>query len=165
MKIRDLYSFGNSSNTRLETVSGYLQLTARKMIRTTPVDCGVPYRGGKRTIDDQEDIFSKGWSKCDGIEKISYHQKTDNEGFGLALDIVPYIKGKGFDYTATGRFGIIIAYMLEAWEELQDSGEIPIDLYLHAGGLWKNRGGDPTALGWDMAHFEIRDYPQIQRLT
>jgi hypothetical protein len=52
--------------------------------------------------------------------------------------------------------------MLEGWQELQDEGEIPKDLFLHWGGLWSHK--DPLRLGWDLAHYEIRDYEQIERV-
>ncbi len=94
---------------------------------------------------------------------ISFHQIKDENGEGQALDLVPYIKGVGFSYKAFGRFGIIGSLMLEAWEELQEEGKIPKDLFLHWGGLWKSRDG--IKLGWDLAHFEIRKYEQLIRLA
>lgn len=162
MKVRNKYNYGSSSTTRLNTVSKYLVLTARKALMCSPVDFGVPWMGGKRTKPEQKDIFDKGYSRCDGTIKVSYHQKIDEDHKGKALDLVPYIPGTGFDYEATGRFGIIGMLMLEAWEELQDEGKIPSGLHLHWGGLWRNR--EPNDLGWDLAHYEIRSTPQIEQL-
>ena len=162
MKARNKFSYGRSSNTRLNTVSDYLVLAAKKALKCSPVDFGVPWMGGKRTAEDQKDIFDKGYSRCDGTDKISFHQKTDDVGKGLALDLVPYIPGVGFAYDAYGRFGIIGMLMLEAWEELKDEGKIPNEFHLHWGGLWRNR--EPKDLGWDMAHFEIRAVVQQEQL-
>jgi len=162
MKARNKYNFGESSNTRKRSVSKYLQLAAEKAIKCSPVDFGVPWMGGKRTAEEQYDIFVKGYSRADGTNKISYHQKTDETGSGKALDLVPYIPGVGFAYDAVGRFGIIGMLMLEAWEELQDEGKIPETLHLHWGGFWRNR--EPKDLGWDLAHYEIRSAPQVERL-
>ena len=162
MKVRNKYKYGNTSNERRKDVSEYLIITSDKALKCSPVDFGVPMDGGLREDDRQNEIFLMGNSSCDGYNKKSYHQKKDQNGKSLALDLVPYIKYKGFVYDAFGRFGIIGMLMLEAWEELQNEGLIPLDKYLHWGGLWTNKG--PKKLGWDLAHYEIRDYPQIEKL-
>jgi peptidoglycan L-alanyl-D-glutamate endopeptidase CwlK len=160
MKKRNKYNFGKSSKRRLSDVSDYLQLTARRALICSPIDFGVSYMGGKRTAEQQNEIFKKGHSNCDGYKKISFHQKTNEKEKGLALDLVPYISGEGLSYKAHGRFGVIGMLMLEAWQEHQDEGEIPEGLFLHWGGLWSHK--DPLRLGWDLAHYEIRDYEQIE---
>lgn len=162
MKDRGKFELGRTSNERRREVSGYLNMTANRAIRCSPIDFGVPMDGGKRTDERQNAIFLKGFSRCDGYEDKSFHQQVDENGLGKALDLVPYIKGVGLCYDAPGRAGIIGMLMLEAWEELQEEGIIPRSLHLHWGGLWKN--SDPKKLGWDLAHFEIRTYSQIERL-
>ena len=162
MKVRDKFRFGNTSNERRRNVSEYLNLAADKAILCSPIDFGVPMYGGLRAAERQNMIFRKGWSRCDGYNNKSFHQQTDENGKGQALDLVPYIPGEGFCYDAPGRLGVIGMLMLEAWEELQDLGKIPRSLYLHWGGLWNNKGA--KRLGWDLAHFEIRDYEQRERL-
>ena len=162
MKVRNKYKYGPSSNKRRRDVSGYLIITSDRALQCSPIDFGVPVDGGKRKAKRQNWIFKKGWSRCDGYNDKSFHQQVDEDGLGKALDLVPYIPGQGLCYDALGRFGVIGMLMLEAWEELQDEGVIPRDLFLHWGGLWKNR--DPKKLGWDLAHFEIRNFPQIERL-
>ena len=162
MKARNKYFFGRSSTARKRGVSRYLRRTAEKAIQSSPVNFGVPWMGGKRTAEEQRDIFEKGYSKADGYDKLSYHQKTDSTGNGMAIDLVPYIPDVGYAYDAVGRFGIIGMLMLEAWEELQDEGKIPKVLHLHWGGFWRNR--EPKSLGWDLAHYEIRSAPQVERL-
>lgn len=162
MKVRNKFKFGGSSTARKETVSRYLQLAADKAIECSPVDFGVPWMGGKRTAEEQKDIFDKGYSRCDGYNKTSFHQRVDDKGKGKAIDLVPYIPGVGFAYDAAGRFGIIGMLMLEAWEELQDEGKIPKTLHLHWGGFWRNK--EPKNLGWDLAHYEIRSTLQVEKL-
>lgn len=157
MKKRNKYNYGKSSERRLSGVSDYLQMTARRALICSPVDFGVPWMGGVREDEEQNQIFKEGHSRCDGYKKKSLHQKKI-DGKGQALDLVPYVAGIGFSYDAAGRFGIIGMLMLEAWEELQEEGLIPKDLYLHWGGLWSHK--DPVSLGWDLAHYEIRTYPQ-----
>jgi hypothetical protein len=162
MKIRDKFKFGNTSKRRRKDVSEYLILCLDRALMCSPVDGGIPYRGGLRIAIEQNEIFNEGHSSCDGYIKISFHQKKDSEGKGQAVDFVPYIKGFGYSYEAYGRFGILGMLMLEAWEELQDEGLIPKNLYLHWGGLWSHK--DPKKLGWDLAHYEIRSYPQIEKV-
>jgi peptidoglycan L-alanyl-D-glutamate endopeptidase CwlK len=156
MKVRNKYQFGNSSNTRKSTVSKYLQITADRAILCSPVDFGVPWMGGKRTTEEQQDIFAQGYSRADGVKVKSYHQS------GNAIDLVPYIPGIGYAYDAQARFGVIGMLMLEAWEELQDEGTIPKNLYLHWGGFWSKKA--PKNLGWDLAHYEIRNKPQVEQI-
>lgn len=162
MKKRNKYRLGRTSLRRRSDVSLYLVIASNRAILCSPVDFGVPLHGGAREDQEQNDIFKLGYSRADGFIKKSYHQIRDARGRGKALDLVPYIPGKGFEYTAYGRFGVIGMLMLEAWEELQDEGLIPKDIYLHWGGLWTSRDG--KKLGWDMAHYEIRNYPQKERL-
>lgn len=163
MKKRNKFKFGKSSARRLLTVSEYLQLAAKKAIQSSPIDFGVTWMGGLRTDIEQNDIYISGNSKADGYLNLSFHQKKDDEGKGKALDLVPYIASYGaFSYKAFGHFGIIGMLMLEAWEELQEAGKIPKDLFLHWGGFWSHK--DPEKLGWDMAHYEIRNYKQEERI-
>ena len=163
MKTRNLYSYGSTSEERRKDVSEYLIRCSNLALLCSPIDFGVPRYGGLRTAEIQNEIFLEKWSKCDGFEKLSKHQKTDDEGKGLALDLVPYIKKiKGFSYKAEGRLGIIGSLMLQAWDESKKDGWIPANLYLHWGGLWKSKDG--IKLGWDLAHFEIRKYEQKIRL-
>lgn len=162
MKRRNKYKYGRLSLSRRLGVSDYLIMASNRAISCSPVDFGVPQYGGVREDMLQNHIFKLGHSRADGFIKKSFHQIRDILGRGQALDLVPYIPGVGFDYTADGRFGIIGMLMLEAWEELKKEGRIPRVLCLHWGGLWKSEDG--KKLGWDMAHFEIRDYPQIEKL-
>lgn len=158
---RKKFKWGKSSQQRKETVSDYLQLCADRALECSPIDFGIPWMGGKRTDEDQAEIFEAGNSKCDGYKIKSNHQKVDKNDKGRALDVVPYING-GYDYNAHGHFGIIGMLMLEAWQELQDEGLIPKTLHLHWGGFWKPR--QSGYLGWDLAHYEIQYKPQIIRL-
>jgi hypothetical protein len=162
MKKRNKYFLGKSSRRRKSTISRYLQLTVDRTMPCLPFDAGIPWAGGWRGAPMQNGIFKEGHSGCDGYKNLSYHQKKGSDGKGLAVDVVPYIRGIGFDYNAHGRFGMIAAMMLEAWEELKEEGVIPRELYLHWGGFWKNK--TPSSLGWDLAHYEIRGYEQVIKL-
>jgi len=53
-------------------------------------DCGYDTIGNhwKRSDIEQKELFKKGLSKCDGIEKVSEHQ------YGKAIDIWIMVEGK-----------------------------------------------------------------------
>lgn len=162
MRKYKLFKYGKNSNKNIDSTSKYLQMTARRALPCSPFDFGAPQYSGWRDSNMQYKIYKNNYSKCDGVITLSYHQKTDEEGKGLALDLVPYFKGHGFSYIAHGHFGMLGMLMLEAWQELQDLGKIPKGLYLHWGGFWSHK--DPFTLGWDMAHYEIRRYKQVIKL-
>jgi hypothetical protein len=153
-------SLSNRSIKNMDGVSPYLQMTIIRAISISPVDFGVLETGGERTASMQYNIFKEGFSKCDGYEKLSYHQS------GNALDKVPYIGGK---YTWSNKQAFIDIYY--AWREaealLRKLNMIPDDIFFHHGLFWnwKDIDGDgiieiTDKLGWDAAHTEIRSYPQ-----
>jgi hypothetical protein len=82
-----------------------------------------------RSLADQRELFLKGASKCDGVEKVSAHQT------GLAADI--YAIGPG----PNGRK--IIVDVLK---------NIPVPWKIIRG-HWEELGGEPM-LSWDPCHFE-----------
>ena len=57
-------------------------------LKLTSVDFGIPSTGGYRTKEDQNILFKKGLSMCDGVIKKSYHQS------GNAFDVFAYVDGK-----------------------------------------------------------------------
>lgn len=145
----------------INTVSPILQLLAQKLISKTKYDIGVLNLGGKRTSKEQNAIFLDGKSKCDGYKILSYHQS------GLAIDFVPYINGR---YTWDNKevFLDIAKKIFSIWEELEYS-KFTNGKFLHWGGFWSSVDLDGNGLlepsdklGWDVAHYEIRDFKQIK---
>jgi len=57
-------------------------------IRRTPIDFGVAWMGGKRTAEEQNQLFKEGYSQCDGYEKLSKHQSGD------AIDLNIFVSSK-----------------------------------------------------------------------
>jgi peptidoglycan L-alanyl-D-glutamate endopeptidase CwlK len=57
-------------------------------IRRTPIDFGVAWMGGKRTAEEQNQLFKEGYSQCDGYEKLSKHQSGD------AIDLNIFVGSK-----------------------------------------------------------------------
>jgi len=99
-------------------------------------DMTIPGHGGLRTEEEQNQIFKKGHSKCDGYNKKSYHQS------GNAVDVIPvvglYSNDKGFRHFA--------ACMFHSWQKLLKAGEVRG--LLEWGGHWQNF--------IDVPHWQIR---------
>lgn len=156
-----MYYLGKRSIANQDGVSPYLQMVNIRAISICSSDYGVLESGGERTAREQHQIFTDGHSKCDGYEKLSYHQS------GNALDTVPYIDGK---YTWSNRQAFID--ILDAWKqaeiELRKLNMIPDDIYIHHGIYWNWQDLDNDGileitdkLGWDAAHHELRSKPQV----
>lgn len=146
------YRWGSSSKGRMQGVSPYLIECANNTILESKYDLTIPWMGGLREAQEQNDIFKEGHSKCDGFQVLSYHQKEASDtGFGMALDIRPVGWSK-MDKKSLDRCGNYIArLMLINWQELvfkyaQEGVDIGVMIW----------GGTFGATGWDKPHFEIR---------
>ncbi len=121
-----MYKFGSRSLKRLEGVNPDLLKCAEMALAMSKHDMTIPGYGGLRTAEDQKTIFDKGFSKCDGYNKKSYHQT------GNAIDIIPvsggYANDKGFRHFA--------ACMFHTWQKLLKAGEVRGLLVW--GGHWLN---------------------------
>jgi len=159
------YSFGGASMRRTVGVDTDLVKIATLALAHSPIDMSIPWRGGKRTAEQQKDLFNSGNTRCDGYTYKSYHQS------GKALDLVPWYNGK-LDYKTTERFQIFARIMLATFKYLHEIGEIPPDVYLHWGGFWSaedtNNDGILSHIddkfGWDQPHWEFRSKPQTNVL-
>ena len=151
--------WGKGSVRNINTVYKVLQILAREIIIRSPYDLTVLKSGGKRTNKEQNVIYLAGNSKCDGYIKISYHQS------GFAIDFVPFINGKATWLNGLA-FLTVAKLIFEIWDEMIESGETE-GYFLHWGGYWGDQDLDGDGLleitdklGWDMAHYELRDFPQ-----
>lgn len=89
------FQWGQTSLNRMKDVDPRIVKVLFRAIRIMSrkkdgIDLTIPWMGGKRKADEQNALFLKGVSKCDGFEKLSNHQS------GLAIDVIPYIKGVNF---------------------------------------------------------------------
>ena len=155
-----MYTFGVKSLNILDTTSKYLQLCAKRTIKESKIDISIPEWGGLRDAEYQFKLYKKGWSKADGTNIKSNHQKMDAKGKSLALDLCAYHKGK---QSWNGeRLVYIAGLMLKNFKELKELKVVPDDLHLHWGGFWQPRKGNEEGLGFDLPHFEIRTLPQTK---
>lgn len=146
------YAWGKTSRKRMEGVNPYLVECANMTIAESVYDLTIPWLGGLRTPEDQNDCFKRGASKCDGYKVLSYHQaEAADNGYGNALDIIPYLTDGSDPYKDYRKLNYIGRLMLINWQELVFKyAQEGIDIGVM---IW---GGTFGASGWDKPHFEVR---------
>lgn len=108
----------------------------------SPIDFGIPADGGVRTAERQFELFQAKLSKCDGYDKISYHQT------GKALDFYAYVFGRASwqeEYLC-----VVAAAHLQAASIL--------GYRIEWGGFWQSRNPkiiNGIPYGWDMPHIQL----------
>ena len=139
----------------MQGVNPYLIECAEMTIGQSIYDLTIPWMGGTRKAQEQNDLFTGvnnggvSTSKCDGFETLSYHQiEAADNGFGNALDIIPVGKEP---YKETRKLNYIGRLMLLNWQELifkyaQEGVDIGVMIW----------GGTFGASSWDRPHYEIR---------
>ncbi len=152
-----MYKFGRRSVKNIQTTHKILQQLAVNVIARSKFDISVIDNGGLRTAEEQNELFKDDKSSCDGYKKISYHQS------GMAIDLIPYINGS-VTWKNKEAFLHIAEIALEEFNNIYTE-----DYYLHWGGFWsaKDLDGDgileiTDKLGWDLPHFELRNYKQTR---
>ena len=137
-----MYKFSKSSLKTLSGVYGPLEALVHSVLSNSKYDFGIPSTGGKRTADEQNKLFKKGWSKLDGYNKKSYHQS------GMAIDIALYDE-HGLCYECKDKYERIKEIMFHQFNVLKHIGVFPKESYIRWGGDWK------TFV--DIPHFELRN--------
>jgi len=115
-----------------------VQQIVKRALEISHVDFGIPKFGGKRTAQQQKQLFDEGKSQCDGYTNKSYHQT------GMAIDFYAFVSGK-----ATWEpvyLAMVAAAMLQAATEFGVQAEW--------GGLWSSKDG--SMYGWDCGHIQFK---------
>lgn len=129
------YKFSSRSLQQLSDIDEQLIQLMTRAITISPIDFGIPEFGGFRTAEQQQNLYLKGLSKCDGYKIKSYHQS------GKAVDVFAFINGKAsWDKVHLG----IIAGVI-----LSEANRMNIGL------RWGGTFGSNSFNGWDMPHFEL----------
>jgi peptidoglycan L-alanyl-D-glutamate endopeptidase CwlK len=110
-------------------------------IRRTPIDFGVAYMGGKRTAEEQNQLFKEGYSQCDGYEKLSKHQS------GNAIDLNVFVNSVSVENKEM--LCVIAGVMFSCASEL--------NINLRWGLDWNMNGDIRDNKFNDMYHFEIKE--------
>lgn len=127
-----MYKLSERSEKRLEGIDPILIEIVKESIKESPYDFGIPAFGGLRTAEEQNGLFMKKVSKCDGYKNKSYHQS------GKAFDIYAYINGKA---TWEKRYYMPIA------RHIQKIALEKFNVKLQWGGDWRSF--------IDLPHFQI----------
>jgi len=105
---------------------------------------------GTRTLKQQQKYFNDSKSKCDGINKISFHQTYPS----CAIDICPYPVDFRKKEKSRARFYQLSGYMLHACEMLYENGEIE---YKIISGLdWNKNFIFTDENFWDGPHYNLK---------
>lgn len=110
-------------------------------ITLTLIDFGHGPYSGRRTDEEQHQLFLDGKSKCDGYVNRGPHQD------GKALDFYAYVDGKAS--WEPEHLAMVAAAHLQAASML--------GYKVKWGGLWKSKNNPNSMYGWDMVHIELID--------
>lgn len=138
-----MFGFSERSIERKEGVDNQLDLVFKEAIKVSPIDFGIPGHGGKRTDGEQNELFVKGLSKCDGFEIRSKHQD------GKALDFYAFVNGQAS--WRPHHLSMVAGAIMATANRLYDEGMINIKL------KWGGEFDSDELDGWDKPHIEIKD--------
>lgn len=133
------YKLSERSLTRAKDVNIKLINLILLAIRRTPIDFGVAYQGGKRTAEEQNQLFKEGYSKCDGYEILSKHQSGD------AIDLNVFVGAKVVENKEM--LCVISGVMFACAEEL--------NMEIRWGLDWNKNGDIRDNIFNDQYHFEL----------
>ena len=83
-----MFKLSRRSYDRLTGVDPVLIHLVERAIKTTKVDFGIAFLGGRRSPLEQHKLFTDGFSTKDGFAKRSKHQS------GMAFDVIPFVDGR-----------------------------------------------------------------------
>lgn len=126
------YKMSQRSLKRLEGIEPILIEIVKAAITNSPYDFGIPAFGGLRTAEEQNGLFMKRVSNCDGFKNKSYHQT------GKAFDIYAYVDRKASWNKK---------HLTKIARHIQKVAKEEFNINLKWGGDWRNFK--------DMPHFQI----------
>jgi len=136
-----MFKFSKRSAERMKGVHPDLVVIFTEALKNSPIDFGIPEFGGLRSQGEQNILFQKSLSKCDGFDKKSNHQS------GNALDFYAYVDGRAS--WQKYHLSMVAGVILSTAKRLKKSGKINSELN------WGGTFGSDNFTGWDMPHMEI----------
>ena len=130
--------FSSSSRQRLETCDDKLQLLAEEVVKV--FDCTVVF--GHRTKEQQNKAYNEGKSK------LKYPKSKHNKYPSIAIDLAPYIAGKGISWDSSQCYffaGIVMGIASR------------LGINLRWGGDWDMDNDVNDQNFNDLVHFELID--------
>ena len=93
-----MFQLSKRSKSRLDGVLPVLIDVFEEGIKTCPHDFGIPKTGGRRTDQDQLDMYAIGRTTQKHRKPVTWtlnsNHKAKPDGFGYAIDIYAYVNGK-----------------------------------------------------------------------
>ena len=144
-------SFGNKSQSVIETTHNDLQLICHEVIKNIDFSA----IEGARTLAKQQEYFNATPPKTtlDGINDISKHQVTEEKPLSEAIDVAPYPIDFKNEYKAKARFYMLAGYFFQAASKLLEEGKITHKL--RWGGNWDGDSTFDDQSFDDLPHFEL----------
>lgn len=118
------FKLGSKSKAQAKGVRPDLIAVVEGAILITPQDFSL--HSGLRTTRQQKVLYNRGASQRDGVNRLSAHQKQ-SDGFGHAVDLVPYVSGQGLRWEWSLIYPIAASVFITAQEK---------GLELIWGGVW-----------------------------
>ena len=135
-------TFGQSSNTRLDTCHADLQLVMREAIKG-PYDFAITC--GHRGKKDQDTAYTNGASK------LQWPKSKHNRIPSMAVDVVVY----PVDWSDHSAFALLAGWIMATAARLKEEGKIAHRL--RWGGDWDTDGKTSDHSFKDFPHFELVD--------
>ncbi|NQZ20206.1 MAG: M15 family metallopeptidase [Bdellovibrionales bacterium] len=137
------YKLGRNSRKNLKGVNPHIVSLIERSLKKSPHDFGIPQYGGKRTAQEQNNLFHRipKVTQLDGFKKISYHQS------GQAFDIFVYDE-HGACWDCIEKYKEIADIIKAEFESMKLEGSFSEDEELVWGGDWIRFKDRP--------HFEVR---------
>jgi peptidoglycan L-alanyl-D-glutamate endopeptidase CwlK len=111
------------SDRRLLGVEPLLCQIVRAAIQHCPYEFQIAWMGGVRDATEQKALYDDGKSKCDGVIKLSLHQK------GMAFDIICYDENRVLSWD--------VDIFTEVANWIRHVAETQFNTELEWGGDWK----------------------------
>lgn len=134
-----MFKLSNNSKNNRRDVDPRLIKISDLAITFTMIDFGHGSTAGKRTAEQQYELYSQGKSKADGYKKSSKHQS------GRALDFYAFVDGRAS--WQRKHLAMVATALLQAANIL--------GYKIKWGGLWRSKGS--KLYGWDMPHIQLED--------
>ncbi len=150
-----MYSYGERSQTKLETCHSALIKMAHAGLIVSPVDITIIH--GWRGQEVQDALFDSGASEKEW--PFSKHNNMMSEGQNvtpesLAIDFGPWVDGK-VPWKDTHMFALIAGIFIATFYQLQIEDEISSDVLLRWGGDWDMDGSTTDQKLMDWGHMEL----------
>ena len=137
------FKLSKTSKQRIKDIRDPLKELIERSLKKSPHDFGIPANGGKRTAQEQNNLFHQRpkVTHLDGFKKKSYHQS------GNAFDIFVYDE-HGACWDCREKYKEIADIVKQEFELMKQEGLFKKDEQLFWGGDWTRFK--------DLPHFEVR---------